>query len=82
MSAALESVPGRERIEAPAIAALLLAKNTVATELGVHLELSEHSHLANTDIDTKTMLSVVGNLVDNAIDSAALGPVPANVSCA
>ena len=37
----------RERIEAPEIAALLLAKTTVAAERGVELVLSEDSRLAD-----------------------------------
>ncbi|HWF35902.1 MAG TPA: sensor histidine kinase [Solirubrobacteraceae bacterium] len=69
----------RERVEAPELAALLMAKTTVAAERGVELELSEGSRLAETAIDTNTMLSIVGNLIDNAID-AAVGPGPAKVT--
>ena len=64
----------RERVEAPEIAALLMAKTTVAAERGVQLELSEDSRLAATGIDTNMVLSIVGNLIDNAIDAAAAGP--------
>jgi two-component system CitB family sensor kinase len=69
----------RERVEAPEIAALLLAKTTVAAERGVQLEVSEDSRLARTGIRTNTMLSIVGNLIDNAIDAAASGGGPAIV---
>jgi two-component system CitB family sensor kinase len=61
----------RERVEAPEIAALLLAKTTVAAERGVRLELSEDSRLPRTELDTNMVLSIVGNLIDNAIDAAA-----------
>src|SRR5437588_12957381 len=61
----------RERVEAPEIAALLIAKTTVAAERDVELVLSEDSRLAHTRVGTNTLLSIVGNLIDNAIDAAA-----------
>jgi two-component system, CitB family, sensor kinase len=70
----------RERVAAPEIAALLLAKATVAAERGVELELSDESRLVATGIDTTTMVSIVGNLIDNAIDAAAAGSPPACVT--
>jgi two-component system, CitB family, sensor kinase len=69
----------RERIEAPEIAALLLAKTTVAAERDVQLVLSEDSRLADTSVDTNMLLTIVGNLIDNAIDAAIAGPRPARV---
>jgi len=69
----------RERIEAAEIAALLLAKTTVAAERDVQLVLSEDSRLADTGLDTNTLLTILGNLIDNAIDAAAAGPRPARV---
>ncbi len=70
----------RARIEAPEIAALLLAKTTVAAERDVELLLSDDSRLARTGIGTNILLSIVGNLIDNAIDAAASGPGPASVT--
>jgi two-component system CitB family sensor kinase len=70
----------RERIEAPEIAALLIAKTTVAAERDVELVLSEDSQLARTRIGTNMLLSIIGNLIDNAIDAAATGPGPARVT--
>jgi two-component system CitB family sensor kinase len=70
----------RERVEAPEIAALLLAKTTVAAERGVQLVLSEESRLAQTGIEPNMLLSIVGNLIDNAIDAAAAGREPATVT--
>jgi two-component system CitB family sensor kinase len=70
----------RERIEAPEIAALLIAKTTVAAERDVQLVLSEDSQLARTGIGTNMLLSIIGNLIDNAIDAAATGPGPARVT--
>ncbi|HEY2438014.1 MAG TPA: ATP-binding protein, partial [Solirubrobacteraceae bacterium] len=57
-----------------------LAKTTVATERDVQLVLSEDSQLAGTDMRTNMLLSIVGNLIDNAIDAAAAGPRPASVT--
>jgi two-component system CitB family sensor kinase len=69
-----------ERVEAPEIAALLMAKATVASERGVQLELAEDSHLTATAIDISTLVSVIGNLIDNAIDAAAAGAPPSQVT--
>jgi two-component system CitB family sensor kinase len=69
----------RERIEAPEIAALLLAKITVAAERDVRLVLSEDSQLAYSGVDTNMLLTIIGNLIDNAIDAAVGGPRPARV---
>src|SRR5207253_1183400 len=69
----------RERIEAPEIAALLLAKTTVAAERDVRLVLSDDSRLADIGVDTNMLLTIVGNLIDNAIDAATAGTPPARV---
>jgi two-component system CitB family sensor kinase len=69
----------RERVEAPEIAALLLAKTTVAAERDVRLVLSDDSRLAETVAETDRLLTIIGNLIDNAIDAAADGPRPARV---
>ena len=66
----------RERVERPELAAMLLAKTTIASEHGVDLVLSEASQLAADDHDTAAVLTIVGNLIDNAVDAAAAGPAP------
>jgi two-component system CitB family sensor kinase len=70
----------RERIERPEVAAMLLAKTTVATERRVELVISDDSRLADGGVDTDTLITVTGNLIDNAIDAAASGSGPARVS--
>ena len=70
----------RERIERPELAAMLLAKTTIAAERNVALELTADSRLADSGADTAALLTIVGNLIDNAIDAAALAPPPAWVS--
>jgi two-component system CitB family sensor kinase len=69
----------RERIERPEIAALLLAKTTIATERGVELVVSGESRLQSCGVDTSTLLTITGNLIDNAIDAASQATHPARV---
>jgi two-component system, CitB family, sensor kinase len=53
----------------PAVAALLIAKTTLAAESGVALTIDECSHLAALDPALATdVITVLGNLVDNAVD--------------
>jgi two-component system CitB family sensor kinase len=73
----LESV--RERIASPLVAGLFLAKATVAAERGVELALTDDSYLEGTSGRGQALLTVIGNLVDNAIDAAASGPQPGRV---
>jgi two-component system CitB family sensor kinase len=70
----------RERIERPEIAAMLLAKTTIASERGVELGVSPDSHLDDVGVDTNVVLTIVGNLIDNAIDAAAGGRQPGLVT--
>jgi two-component system, CitB family, sensor kinase len=70
----------RARIEPPEIAAMLLAKTTIATERGVTLTLTDDSQLLGAGIDNNTILTIIGNLIDNAIDAAAAGPAAPKVS--
>jgi two-component system, CitB family, sensor kinase len=63
----------RERICDPRAAALLLAKAAVATEQGVVLRLAPDLELDGELTDAPAVLSVLGNLVDNALDAARDG---------
>ncbi|UQX89034.1 sensor histidine kinase [Jatrophihabitans telluris] len=65
----------RARIGSPLVAALLLAKISVATEAGVELTLTPESSF-DTDIDPQNLMSIIGNLVDNAIEATAGVPTP------
>lgn len=67
-----------ERIADPAVAALVVAKHAVAEERGVALELDPGSRLPVIAPDLAADLTtVVGNLVDNAVDASAGRPEPA-----
>ncbi len=72
---ALSSLDERDGIADVEAAALVLAKRSRALELGVALELDPDSHLdaAHGDVPRTDLLTVVGNLLDNAIEACALG---------
>lgn len=60
------------RIQDPALAALLIAKSSLATERGVTLQLDPESGMARVDDGlSRDLTTVVGNLVDNAFDAVA-----------
>lgn len=58
-----------EAVKDPAVAALLLAKAAVARERGIAIRLDESSRLV---VGGDDLLTVLGNLIDNAVD--AVGP--------
>jgi sensor histidine kinase regulating citrate/malate metabolism len=61
-----------KRLQDPALAALMIAKYAVAEERGVDLELDPGSHLPPlAGEESADLTTVVGNLVDNAIDASA-----------
>ena len=58
------------RLQEPAVAALVIAKTSLARERGATLVLSAESTLARVDADLSTdLVTVIGNLVDNALDA-------------
>lgn len=62
----------QERIADAPLAALLLAKAAVASERQVEFRLASDAHLDAEVADVRDVITVVGNLVDNAIDAVAL----------
>ncbi|GAA3845556.1 sensor histidine kinase [Streptomyces coacervatus] len=60
-----------EKIQDPLIAALLVGKATVAAERGVALWVSDRTRLPDRLIDPRGLVTIVGNLVDNALDAVA-----------
>jgi two-component system CitB family sensor kinase len=63
----------RERIGNPLMVGLVMAKTMVAAERGVRLVLSRDSELGERPPHLDRLLTIVGNLVDNAVDAAASG---------
>ncbi|MFC4497809.1 ATP-binding protein [Streptomyces ovatisporus] len=68
-----------ERVGDPLLAALLVGKATVAAERGVTLHTTPATRLPDRLIDPRELATVLGNLVDNAVDAAA-GSAAARVS--
>jgi two-component system CitB family sensor kinase len=61
----------RARVGPPAVAALLLAKTAVGAERGVAVQVTDDSYLEAPVDQANLLLTVVGNLVDNAIDATS-----------
>ncbi|MFE7329366.1 ATP-binding protein [Streptomyces sp. NPDC057565] len=60
-----------EKVRDPLLAALLVGKATVAAERGVSLRMAPGTLLPDRLVDPRGLVTVVGNLVDNALDAAA-----------
>lgn len=68
-----------EAIGEPKLAALILAKVSLASERDVELRLLPDSKVGQRITAITQVLTVVGNLIDNAIDAAALAPAPREI---
>jgi len=60
----------------PKLVALLLAKSSLADERGVALRVAPDSRVATSILRISEVLTVVGNLIDNAIEATAQTPEP------
>ncbi|MGR6968882.1 ATP-binding protein [Streptomyces cynarae] len=67
----------RRRIGNPLMVGLIVAKTTVAAERGVRIVLDDDSALGQDPPHLRRLLTIVGNLLDNAVDAATDGPPPA-----
>ncbi|MFF8599629.1 ATP-binding protein [Streptomyces sp. NPDC015232] len=63
-----------EKVHDPLVAALLVGKAAVAAERGVALRVAPGSLLPDRLVDPRELVTVVGNLVDNALDAASGTP--------
>ena len=70
----LASEDVRSRIEPPIVAALVLAKMTVAAERDVVVRVDPTSRLGRVEADQVPIVTVMGNLIDNAVDAIADDP--------
>lgn len=62
------------RVGDPTLSALLLAKAVVAMERGISVRISDDTLLLDPVDDPRDLVTVIGNLVDNAIEAVAAGP--------
>ncbi|MEV7471737.1 sensor histidine kinase [Streptomyces kronopolitis] len=60
-----------ERVHDPLLSALLVGKAAVAAERGVPLRVSPATLLPDAVVDPRDLVTVLGNLLDNALDAAA-----------
>jgi two-component system CitB family sensor kinase len=67
-------------VREPVLAALLLGKTAQANERGVELVVEADSELSARVIAPGDLVTIVGNLLDNAIDAAVGGEPPRRVS--
>jgi two-component system CitB family sensor kinase len=63
----------QQRIGDPALTVLLLAKASACRERGVHLTLDEQSALPDGAVASEDLVTIVGNLVDNALEALGDG---------
>jgi two-component system CitB family sensor kinase len=70
----------RARIAPPELAALLLAKVTIAAERDVRLTVTAESHVDRPAGEAGSLLTVLGNLIDNAVEATAGRPGPRAVT--
>jgi sensor histidine kinase regulating citrate/malate metabolism len=71
-----------DAVEEPVLAALLLGKSATAHERGVRLEIDPGTAVTATGIPSGELVTIVGNLLDNAIDAALAGDPPREVQFA
>ncbi|NBE94725.1 sensor histidine kinase [Nonomuraea sp. KC401] len=57
-------------VREPVLAALLLGKSAEAAERGIELVITQDSELDDPGLDPRELVTIVGNLIDNAIDAA------------
>jgi two-component system, CitB family, sensor kinase len=67
-------------VREPVLAALLLGKVTQASERGVELVISANASVPEGVLPARDLVTIVGNLLDNAIDAAVAAPPPRHVS--
>ncbi len=63
-------------VEEPVLLALLLGKAAQASERGIGFDLELPERLEATPLPARDLITIVGNLIDNALDAAAATPQP------
>jgi sensor histidine kinase regulating citrate/malate metabolism len=71
-----------DAVEEPVLAALLLGKTATAHERGVRLEIDPATAVGVTGLPSGDLVTIVGNLLDNAIEAALSGEPPREVEFA
>lgn len=63
-----------------AVAALLLGKISQAAERGVELSIGDDTAAPDLPVPNRDLITILGNLIDNAVDAAAAGSAPHRVA--
>jgi two-component system CitB family sensor kinase len=71
-----------DSVDEPVLSALLMGKFAQASEVGVLLTVEVAGSLSDSGLSAQDLVTVVGNLVDNALDAAAGGDAPRTVHVA
>ncbi len=66
----------QQRINEPALLALLLGKTAVANERGIDLEIAGELEFSVPGLPQVMLVTIVGNLIDNAMDAVSGVPSP------
>jgi two-component system CitB family sensor kinase len=66
-------------VREPVLAALLLGKVSQAAERGVDLQVADDADIPEATVAARDLVTIVGNLLDNAVDAAVSGPPPRRV---
>lgn len=69
-------------VDEPVLTALLLGKTAQAAERGVKLVVTDDTRFEMFDVESAELVTLVGNLVDNAIEAATAGDAPRRVTVA
>jgi len=69
-----------EAVHEPVLAALLLGKAAQAHERGIELVISEDTEVPERIVPARELVTVVGNLVDNALDAVAGDTPPRRIT--
>ena len=69
-------------VDEPVISALIMGKMAQANELGIDLNVHASGTLTRSRLSVQDLVTVLGNLVDNALDAAAAGNDPRQVAVA
>lgn len=69
-------------VDEPVISALIMGKSAQANELGIPLTVTASGTFSDSGLSVQDLVTVLGNLVDNALDAAASAPPPRAVQLA
>jgi two-component system CitB family sensor kinase len=69
-------------VREPVLAALLLGKAAEASERGVELAVAPDAEVPEALLPARDLVTIVGNLLDNAVDAALAAPPPRRVEFA